>query len=449
MADKVAKVDVYRHIADTINGNSSRDLPPFPKRYFTYETSPGVRLVLRESEPEVVEYVHDDCLIDEILTYSHRELYENYEGFKLDHKNAKECFKVWKSTTSPLKDIKAIKWPYDEGLTFRKLPWIKSYEPTPTFNEMFSRISNARALRAFIGSLFFPESDMQQYIWLWSFGQTGKGSLCRFLYKVFEKAFSSQIPPIGGDRFWTSMIIGKRLVVFPDCNDQKFVTGGLFKSLTGGDPVRFEIKGASAGTVQMNAKYMFLSNERPSISSEKADMRRIIYCEMQPLKGSIDPQYDAKLWAEGGAFLSHCIGVYEADTENHGPISANNDEILGDWVSTVEEEFEVAFEKNFKISDDYILPVAFQYRLHEIWPRNKIAQRDFLSWLERTHGIKKKSRREGDQVIKVYSGLSMVYEGAVVDTSGAQQRDLQDSLEKSRQQKARSRLSVVDSKNEK
>ena len=154
-------------------------------------------------------------------------------------------------------------------------------------------------------------SYMQQYVWLHGKGNEGKGSLNRFLQRVFGPAYCSKQPNESGDKFWTHELLGKRLVVFPDCNDQKFVTSGLFKSMTGGDPVAVEAKGEMSYTTRLNAKYLVLSNEKPQISSEKADKRRIIYCEIAPREDLIDLNFEARLWDEGGAFLGKCWSLYQ------------------------------------------------------------------------------------------------------------------------------------------
>lgn len=426
MADKTPKAVYYAEIAAAIDGDERSPLPKFPRRYYVDETSPGIRLYMRETdEKDVIEYVHELCLANEILGWiKSRELY----AYAFDLKSAVETARVWRATTKPVGKIKSVCWLNEEGLTFRRLPWDKCHKQTPVFNEMFSRISNARALKAFIGSLFFEESDMQQYVFLHGAGRNGKGALTRFLHKVLGNAYSSQVPPLAGDRFWTSMIIGKRLVVYPDCNNQTFWASGLFKSLTGGDPVRIEQKMQQSGTAIMTAKHMPVSNERPNISSEEADQRRIIYCEMGPVNGDADPRYGDKLWDEGGSFLNECIKIYQRDCADHGSIPVKNDQ-LGDWISTVEEELEIAFEKNFSIErESYLLPKAFQSRLQEIWPRNRKVQLEFIKWLERTHGIRKKTANALSGTPKVYFGLKMVFEGQLVDTSQNEQQALQESI---------------------
>ncbi len=241
----------------------------------------------------------------------------------------------------------------------------------------------------------------------------GKGAINRFLAKIFGGAYCAKQPPKVGDKFWTFGLIGKRLVAFPDCNDVRFVTSGLFKSLTGGDPV------------DVTAKYFFYSNEKPKISSEKADTRRIIYCEFEPTPLISDPTFEDRLWEEGGAFLARCIDSYTSAHPTPGPIVCEQPQ-LADWLSVVEERFEVIYEQHFcrpahphdtvtglngltweEVQQRAIAPLRMQQILAHYF-RSSVQSGEFLKWLEVKHGVKKKTlhlSRDTHQP-KVYVGLA-------------------------------------------
>jgi phage/plasmid-associated DNA primase len=159
-------------------------------------------------------------------------------------------------------------------------------------------------------------------------GKDGKGTLNRFLARVFGGAFCAKTPPAKGDKFWTFGLIGKRLVSFADCDDTKFVASGLFKSLTGGDPMPVEAKKQMAFTYMPVAKYLFFSNRKPEISSERSDQRRIIYCEFKPADVVDEAGFQERLWEEGGAFLTNCIVKYAEAHREPGPIICENEKIL-------------------------------------------------------------------------------------------------------------------------
>lgn len=400
--------EIYRSIADAMLGKNLDPVPDFPVRFHIIEPSRGTRLIVQEEDDEIVKYVSDKAVTQTILQYVHNlYLIRTKENIGFEQKHAAECMKFWRDFVTPISIPKMVSWPGEEGYTMRRLPWPMEFGPTPLFDEMFNRTSNSYALMCFIGSLFDPLADRQQYVWLYGQGQNGKGALSRFLRKALGNSYSAQTVPGQGDRFWTSGLLGARLVVFPDCNNSSFAASGLFKNLTGDDPVRIEQKGQMPFTTELSAKYMYLSNNRPDLSSEIADIRRCIFCDMQAIS-AYDPYYEANLWEEGGSFLGKCIAAYDnAYGKTHSQIGTDEDSGLSDWVSTLEEEFESVFSRNFELSREELAPIRFQEQLEKVWPGARRKQLDFRAWLERKHGIKKISKRGVDAVIKIYKGISI------------------------------------------
>lgn len=246
---------------------------------------------------------------------------------------------------------------------------------------------------AWFGSLFVDESNRHQYVWLHGGGDDGKGSIARFFNKVLAHLYSSQVPPTLNDRFWTYGIKDARLVMFEDCNNTSFVTSGLFKMLTGGDYVRVEVKGGAVLSLLIKAKYMFLSNEKPDISSERADEKRIIYCTISPFKGVADDKIETALWDEGGAFLYKCLAMYAKMAPEHGRIKTDTT-LIGQVVETNEERFSSFLEAHFHVGPTHrCVPYLFQDIIGKEFKTKKERQ-DFISYLERK-GIKKKSDRQG------------------------------------------------------
>lgn len=427
--DSTPKPRLMRNIVRAMLDDPLSTLPPFPVKFHTVAGGNRVRLYLREVEPSVLEYVHEVNVADVIMAWIMDEVIGCFSDYEMGPKDCLETARMFRGCSPQVEKIHNVLWQGEEGMTFRRLPWARASGPCPTFDDMGTRVSNWEALKCFIGSLLVDEADRQQYVWLHGQGQNGKGALSRFLHRVLGGVYTSQVPPANGDKFWTSNLLGKRLCVFPDCNNTSFVTSGLFKSLTGGDPVKVEQKNQHATTAILPVKYLFLSNERPSLSSEKADQRRIIYCEVTAFEGDPDPEYEERLWAEGGAFLSHCLELYQSRCPKHGQIPVDNsDMVLEDWVSTVEEEFETVFSENFELDKDseYVLPAAFQKRLDDIWPRDRRSQREFRGWLERCHKIRKRTHHGLTGTPKVYRGLKIIYAGNVISTGELDQRDLQD-----------------------
>ncbi len=413
-------------MARAINLEGSIYPVKWPYIYRTVAFEKGVPIVFEELPGQVLELSTGDDLPNRIANWARL---HNMPSEILTLTEARQVADLWRAfaTPLPLKEISNVRWQGETGYTWRRLPWELKRGPSPTWDALLDKMSNAQAFRHWIGSLFFDEAKQHQYVWMYGQGNDGKGSINRFLSRVFGRAYRSKQPPAPNDKFWTYGLIGARLVVFPDCNAQGFTSSGLFKSLTGGDPIDVEAKGRMSFTARLGCKFLFLSNENPNISSEHADMRRIIYCEFQR-NGDTEAGFEDRLWAEGGAFLSRCVHDYYVAHQTHGPIEAD-DETIRNWVSSNEEPFEQAFAAKFQLPNELyrggthealaaltreqldlvtVQPETMLAILRDLF-KDRREQQQFKMWLQRKYGVRKKGiRLEGkDMVVYRYVGVSL------------------------------------------
>lgn len=380
--------DLYRRVAEVIMGIG--DLPKFPVRYIAIEPETGTRVPAIVSDDESVQIVKAHALATDILQYCH----DNLRGaFSFDARQARAAADVYLGLVEPMprEAIKIVSWRDEPGLTYRRLPWQRGdgLEPAPTWETLLGRMTNAAAYIEWVGSLFFIESAMQQYTYLFGLGGDGKGAINRFNAKVFGKAYRSKQPPARGDKFWSHGLVGARLVAFPDCEDAAFVRSGLFKSLTGGDPIDVEAKGEMSYTTELFAKYMIICNDRPTISSQKSDIRRIIFCEMSAVE-QVDPEFENRLWAEGGAFLSACIRNYSENNPNHGPIKTDTADII-EVTEELEAPFHEFFNEHFRIDAATHVEPKRMLKLTQMQWKDRKSQLGFIRFLERQHGVRKRT----------------------------------------------------------
>lgn len=392
------KVLAYQKIARIVNGKLSRS-PAFTSRHYVTEMMAGYYEVLRQlgDDPDIVGIVTRSALASGIVKYSARYLSADV-SCQLTAKEADSCVDYWCYETAPVATPRCFAWPEETGLAYTRLPWKPTTGWAPTWDGIMTRMSNRQAFKAWIGSLFDEKSGLQQYIWLMGDGNDGKGSVTRFLAKIFGTAYCAKKPPTPGDKFWTHGLLGKRLVVFPDCDDNKFIGSGLFKSLTGGDDIPIEAKGKMAYSTKLTAKYLVLSNERPVISPTHANLRRIIYCEMKARKDQANTRvFEEQLWAEGGAFLGQCIDLYKSAGSDTYEIVAKRGEIMK-WASEGDDYFEMIFNRHFEVDkkakSDWLPGTQIRIRLAKkdpgwdttITDEDKV--RKFLRWLERAKGVR-------------------------------------------------------------
>ena len=392
--------------------------PDFPERWHVYRVPDGTRLLLREDDPVgapgVVRVAKVSELQSAISSYSASRL--RASAFAIGAKKALEMAKHFEATAHALAaSPSAVSWQGEADVTFHRLPWPRAaagaaLDPSPTWDGLIGRMKNAAAFMAFVGSMFAPDADHQQYCWVYGEGQDGKGAINRFLARLFGSAYlSKQVPNKGREHFWAYNLIGKRCVVFPDCNDRRFVTSALFKSLVGRDPLEMEAKGQVAFTALVEAYFLFFSNEKPAVSSQRSDQRRLILCEFDPNHNPIDPDFESRLWREGGAFIAQCIAAYVAQNPAHGPI-ATDEAANVECADTTEFEFEAVFDAHFVVNRHESAKNLWITgpTLNAVLSHRNIRdtrKSEFIRWLERQHGIRRGTVMRDNVKHKVYTGL--------------------------------------------
>jgi len=399
--------ELYRFIGDAINHSKFSNMPTFPRNFHVIEQAPGITNVIERSFDDTIEAVPDSSVSAAILKFCKKEL-GGSKAYALTDRQAMECARTWRESTDPvaLPDVAAVRWKSEPGLCWHRVPFdLDTSGFAPTWYGLLNKMENtdsASAIMNFIGSLFDPDSYRQQYCWIFGPGGNGKGAITRFLYNVFGQSahFLTSIPR-EPNQFFTRQFVNKRLIVVPDCENYSFPAGGLFKSLTGDDPIHVEPKHKQPYTTTLNCKFLFTSNQMPSLSSERADMRRAIFARLDGTP-DWDAGFEERLWAEGGAFLHDCIASYNEACPNNGPIPAPTKEgELGDWVATLEEPFIEVFNEWFEAGAGEVAPGDMQMILKQCFPKRH-SQIEFLRWVDRTHGVRKRTVRSDLGFRKVY-----------------------------------------------
>lgn len=419
---KPTKAELYRAVIHAFNRTNCRLLPEPRVKLKVIEPSQGTRQIILIAEDDSCSIVPLAFVVAELAYYLGSAVV-GIEEYVWEHRHILECAKLWLVSTPPIETPKPMRFRTEKGLCFHRLPFDLAQGPTPAFDELFSRMTNARAVKAFIGSLFVEEADRQQYCFLYGPGNDGKGSLARLLMRVFGPAAETQsaLPRIN-NKHWAVPYEGKRLVVFPDFDDYESMTSGQLKSLTGDDAVYVERKYQEGYTTKLVCKMLFCSNKMPSISSLKADQRRIIFSELQTT-AKHDSQYGARLWAEAGAFLWECVTAYGEVAPKHEtiPLADDEEDSSHAWGAVYDQEFEYVFntffaklhrnnmtENEFRLS--WADPHEVQKRLNFYWPGKRGNQLAFLNWM-REQGYHRKKVRvvlDGDHLrLWKYAGLGI------------------------------------------
>jgi hypothetical protein len=395
----LSRADYFRTLAKHVNNKFTNlfkgEDVPFYRKYYVERTEEESRRLLMEIEPDVVKYVADSQFKADIVRFIEDKLpYHEYFP-SMTTSALKDFFDYWMIYTTPIDAPKSFKFNSEEGLCFSKL----DFDPVsddggmcPLFNEICQRIeTNEQAFRAFIGSLFFSESDRQQYLWIHGEGQNGKGAVIRFLQKLFGKSFASRTPPPqrAENNFWNNGLLGKRIVVFSDCEHLGFPTSEKFKMLTGGDAIPTERKGKDEVTSKIDCKFMFASNHQLSISGQKSDQRRAIYCRLGDIDIEADPTYERRLWEEAKYIIGWCIDEYKELCPNHIPIPVD-DSVNRDLAEDSEGDMQAIWDQYFNLKSDAAVSNSEIERIFKIEYNGKSYQKikRFRRWVKYYLGLK-------------------------------------------------------------
>lgn len=389
-SDKLSQFERQLMMSHFINDTDSNPAGFSPPKKFVLICPNNIEKIVYEITDDGEVLRSDITAVVSMLGWCSANKFAGNPILEMSNTQIDQAADFWLKATEPIPEPRMLAWKGENCLAYRKLPFDLGFGETPLFDEMMSRITNSQALMAFIGSLLFPESYLHQYVWIQGEGGDGKSSLCRALDKALAHICEAKNVPDKRDNFWLAGLKGKRLTIFSDCSNTQWVTSGMFKSLTGGDAQSLEDKFEKSRKEYLNTKFIFTSNEKPSLTTEKADYRRIIYCEISRFSNDYNTKYDEMLFKEAGYFFSKCSSLYLSLCPNHEAIPADYSQILNQ-MSVTEEPYEMFFNKYFVLSDgDSVTPTEYYACLKQEFRKPK-HQAEFRQWLKKTHNIEKTS----------------------------------------------------------
>lgn len=325
--------------------------PPYTSdsgQYWVYRDKAGVSRLIFADPNGVCRFVDKEHLAKDIARWSEDLPPITTENGQKDigSLSSKQCSEAAAQFINnpycrELIDIPArIKMKSDPGLCFHRLDFDPDpTAPCPVFDSILERMDYPRQFLAFVGSIFDADSYNQQYAWLSGEGGSGKSTLATLIQRMLGDAYyAGNIPEGASERRWfVNQVKGKRLVVFNEADDPKFCASGWFKSLSGGDAQKDEEKGGKAITVRLDAKFMFLANDLPEISTAAENTRRALFFELETIEDENyrpDPRFIQRLWLERAAILGKALATYQSECPDKGPIPFD----MPSWVPSQEDE---------------------------------------------------------------------------------------------------------------
>lgn len=320
---KISKVTIYEFYLRAIMGE-----PPFRWGKFPYTVrvmrEDGINVFIKIEDGDLCSVLRPEHLAEEIHRYIRNHLL-GWDAAHLQERDIKQLLAYVKANLPVIENIAPVRFLDEPGYCFVRLPFPSGVTgETPCLDKIGAHTSNWQALMAFVGSLFFAESDMQTYVWCHGDGMNGKGAVMSVLEKAFGPSFRAleEWGREGPSKFWTTQLVGARVGVFDDVNRGDFVGHGLWKKLTGNAPITVEYKFGQSFTTRHKCKMFITSQEKPAVKSIKADLRRLIVCHfgLQVAANEVDGQFYEKCWQEAGAWFTKCIEIYRTLCPTHKAI---------------------------------------------------------------------------------------------------------------------------------
>lgn len=326
----------------------------------------------------------------------------------ISHRQALEVARRWIDTrVESYPEPKAIAFSSDPEMAYARLEFDPLPESSvlwpatdfPILNAALSRITNADAFCARIGSFFFPDADRKQAIWLWGEGDGGKSFWQDVLSYLAggRHAVADLTPSLMGGDHWKTAIVGKNLILIREA-EAGFLTDPQFKSLLGDSSHMVNPKNQPIFTTTLKCFALFASNEMPIFPNESGIKNRVIVCKVAPVPEA-ERLDNTLLWErikpELQSFVSYCLAVYKAN--GPGKIQVHDNSDVEEAMEMYDIGFNSLFDEWFQLDEENVLP-AEQFNLileRQNMPRTGKHAAEFRTFLKREYGDSIKFGRFG------------------------------------------------------
>jgi hypothetical protein len=196
--------------------------------------------------------------------------------------------------------------------------------PTPYYDNFCGRLDYPEVFMAWVWSIFEPENNGRQIMWIKGKGHDGKSTVFNALSTFIGKEHSSNISEKDfKSGFFFNEVYGRILLCYPDCNIRKILEHEEIKNITGGDEQLINAKFAQPFKASVYSKVLIGSNIYPDVNMLFAYQKsRIICMDIAPLGEEFggDSKAGPALIKETPAFLKKCRAVYSKYVEKNSSL---------------------------------------------------------------------------------------------------------------------------------
>ena len=392
----------------------------FPTKFHRWVDTEGHSQIYEEVGNGIVRLVADDYVHHQIAMQwlSHGKILWGVPA-------ADDCVKIrklWLAMSKPVSERWVpLTFANDSRLALHKVDFSPGpkVDLPPRYADLMSRMTDKEIFMAWVGSLLDPSSQRQQYAWIYGSGGNGKSAMIRAIMNVLGPVATNENPPTKDAKHWTIGLRNKRLVVFADCNNTGFITSGEFKSLTGEDGIRMEPKGKPSYTEHIHAKFLISSNDKPTISSNKADQRRCLFFHIGEIDHDFGCDYEERLQEETTDFLIHCWNVYKElsgdnrrfmfkclDNKQMESITdmseLDMDIFCTEWINVIEPD-----PSDLKKQNPYVSRMVMKQLMEKAGFRTRYEQKKLMEFMERRYNIRIVAIKIGLCTIRVWANCQV------------------------------------------
>lgn len=312
--------------------------------------------------------------------------------------------------------------------------------PTPAWDSWFEKFEEHECdiISAYIWSVFDITREHNEILWIFDDGGTGKSTFIDALTDIFNKVVymapghnSVACSPNGlhhqiNDKYFNAQIYDKRLLIVPECRNDRFIEESIIHSISGKDSIPVEQKYEKVFSYKPKLRLFIMSNVWPKVDSDQEnETRRLI-----PIRSKSDYKLEKEiknfrelLVSEYVNFLKKCHYRYDKINVDGSIISREEhreriEEILpkSDTQIYYSDIFTVADPESFITTEECVKAIDAFNSTHHMKLKNDA--RSICSFLTGSLGAIQKQGRiedpEGHKVLrKGYKGIKLKEEFAI------------------------------------
>lgn len=247
----------------------------------------------------------------------------------------------------------------------------------PTFDgylEAVVGLENVATIYEWMGYLFYGQYKLQNVLFLYGGGGTGKSTLISLMQAIVGKQATSAVSleALVKNDFAVAGLVGKTANFDADAKPEYLADAGLFKKLSGEDETFANPKGKPGFGFRNKAKLTFSMNSLPPMSDTSGGMaRRVIIIKMNKVVGkALKEKYPLKVMKQELPGIFNKATKYFKGALDRGAftISETSQKERDSWLELNDPVGEFVREAT-EMGDDYAVKSVELYKAYAEWAK--------------------------------------------------------------------------------